>query len=61
MSGISGVSNAMHSSMAHAAQKHVVSAAKPTMKDADGDYNGTPAGQVDARDFGKGQKLDRRA
>lgn len=61
MSGIGGVSGAMQSSMVQAAQKQVVSAAKPVMRDADGDYDGTPAGQVDARDFGKGMNLDRRA
>ncbi len=61
MSQISGVSGSPQANMltATAAKKPAATAA--TVRDSDGDFDGTAPGQVDAKDFGKGVNLDRKA
>ncbi len=63
MSGLSGVSGASQAAMLKSAsvQKLGAAAAKVMVKDSDGDYDGTAPGQVDAKDFGKGVIVDKKA
>ncbi len=63
MSSISGISGGVHSAIANtAASKNLgAAAAKPAVRDSDGDFDGTAVGQIDAKDFGKGVSLDRKA
>jgi hypothetical protein len=63
MSGLSGVSGVPQAAMLRSAgaQKSGALAAKAMLKDADGDHDGTAPGQVDAKDFGRGVKIDKQA
>ena len=63
MSSISGVPGGAHVAIAKAIvpQKSGPAAALSTVRDSDGDFDGTAPGQVDARDFGKGVKIDAKA
>ena len=63
MSSISGIPGGVHPSIASttAAKNAGAAAAKANVRDSDGDFDGTTPGQVDARDFGKGVSLDRKA
>ena len=57
MSSISGISGGVQPTVFSAAK----ASATVLVRDADGDHDGTRAGQVDAKDFGKGVNIDRRA
>jgi hypothetical protein len=60
MSAIGAIPGGAHAAIAKAAaaQKSGPSAALSTVRDSDGDFDGTAVGQIDARDFGKGVKFD---
>jgi hypothetical protein len=63
MSSISAISGGVQSNVFNAAvsKKPGTAAATSLVRDADGDHDGTRAGQTDAKDFGKGVNLDRTA
>jgi hypothetical protein len=63
MKSIGGVSNAAHSAVprAPAPPKASAASAKAVIRDTDGDYDGTKLGQIDVKDMGKGQLVNRRA
>jgi len=62
MSSISSVSAGVAQSIINAVAPRKSSATSvSTVRDSDGDFDGTKLGQVDGRDFGKGSKIDRRA
>jgi hypothetical protein len=63
MSSISGISGGVQPAILTAAapQKSVAAAMLSVKRDSDGDFDGTTPGQVDAKDFGKGVKVDRNA
>jgi hypothetical protein len=63
MSAISGIPGAVRPAMltSAGAQNPGAAAAKVRVRDSDGDHDGTASGQVDARDFGKGVNLDKKA
>jgi hypothetical protein len=63
LSSISGISSAPRPNVSSAAalRKQGPAPAAAIVKDSDGDHDGTKAGQVDARDFGKGLAIDRMA
>lgn len=61
MSSIGGISGGAPQVQNNPAATQKAAAAKPVVKDADGDFDGTRPGGSDAKDFGKGVKLDRTA
>ncbi len=61
MSSLSGIGSAQQPAVAQMAAATKMMAAARNVRDSDGDHDGTVAGQVDAKDFGKGIKLDRQA
>lgn len=63
VSSISAVSSVIQSNVSSAAalQKKATAAVLSTVRDSDGDFDGTKPGQVDARDLGKGLTIDRKA
>jgi hypothetical protein len=63
VSSISGIGHGASSNvLTHlTAQRAAPSVAVSTTKDSDGDFDGTKVGQSDAKDFGKGSRLDVRA
>ena len=63
MSSISAISGGVQSNVYNAAvsKKPGTAAATSLVRDADGDHDGTRAGQTDAKDFGKGVRFDRTA
>lgn len=63
MSGMSGVGGASSPAMVTSAgvQKQAAAAAKPVVKDSDGDFDGTSPGQIDPKDSGKGINIDAKA
>ena len=61
MSSLSGIGGAAQPAMVQTAAASKMAAAVKSMSDSDGDHDGTVAGQIDAKDMGKGIKLDRQA
>lgn len=61
MSSISGISGSGQLSALTSAAPKKPAVAATMVRDTDGDYDGTAAGQVDAKDLGKGVNLDRKA
>jgi prenyltransferase beta subunit len=63
VSSIGAVSSVAQPSVSNAAalQKKATAAVLSTVKDSDGDFDGTKPGQVDAKDLGKGLTIDRMA
>jgi len=61
MSSIQGIPNVAQASVQAAAASHKAIAAPAVAKDSDGDFDGTKVGQSDAKDFGKGNAVDRQA
>ncbi len=61
MSSISSVSCGVAQSIINAVAPQKSATTVSTVRDSDGDFDGTKLGAVDSKDFGKGSKVDRRA